>query len=121
MTVANTMPKLSEIAIGMTYCACRLPSSMIGMRPAAVVTDVRTMARKRLVPDSMMACLSGVPASSALLTKLTMIRLSLTTTPASAMRPKSENILTDSPMIRWPRTAPIAPKGITDIITSGWL
>ena len=47
MTVANTMPKLIEIAVGMTNCACELVSSMIGIRPAAVVNDVRTIARNR--------------------------------------------------------------------------
>jgi hypothetical protein len=49
------MPKLREIAIGMTNCACKLVSSMIGIRPAAVVIDVRIIGRNRSLPDEITA------------------------------------------------------------------
>ena len=52
MTVAKTIPKLMEMAVGMIACACGLVSNRIGNRPAAVVNDVRTIARKRAVPAS---------------------------------------------------------------------
>ena len=51
MNVANKMPKLKLIAIGITNCACTLLSSMIGINPAAVVKEVKIIARKRFVPD----------------------------------------------------------------------
>ena len=39
MNVAKMMPKLIEIAVGTTTCACELVSKRIGMRPAAVVKE----------------------------------------------------------------------------------
>ena len=100
INVAKIMPKLSDIAIGMIHCACTLVSNMIGMRPAAVVKDVKMIARNRRVPDSMTACFNGTPSVRALLTKSTMIKLSLTTTPDNAISPKSENMLIALPMIK---------------------
>jgi len=48
-----------------------------------------------------------------------MIKPSSTTTPASAMHPISETMLTESPLRRWPKTAPRIPKGMTAMIISG--
>ena len=94
---------------------------MIGINPAAVVNDVRIMARKRLVPDSMTACFKAKPFCLALFTKSIMIRLSLTTTPDNATSPNSENMLIALPKTMCPTTAPINPNGMTDMMIKGWL
>jgi len=36
------MPNPTDMAIGITYCACTLFSRRIGNKPAAVVIDVKT-------------------------------------------------------------------------------
>ena len=43
MTVANSTPNASEAAIGTKNAACMLRSASIGIRPAKVVNEVRTM------------------------------------------------------------------------------
>ena len=47
MTVANTMPKAREMAMGTMTWAWAERSSSIGARPMKVVTEVSMMARKR--------------------------------------------------------------------------
>ena len=92
---------------------------MIGNRPTAVVSEVSMIARNRCVPDCNTACLIGTPFSLALFMKSTMIKLSLTTTPVSAIRPKREIMLIARPMTICPMTAPIRPNGMMDMMISG--
>ena len=87
--------------------------------PAAVVSDVKMIGLKRSVPDRTTASYAFMPFSRALLIKSIRIRLSLTTTPASAIRPKRENMLIASPISMCPSTAPISPNGMTDMMTNG--
>ena len=94
MTVANRIPKASEVAIGITSCACMLVSRMIGTRPKNVDSEVSRMALKRLDAASLTAYNKGTPRARSLLTKSTRIRLSFTTTPASAIMPKKLIMLT---------------------------
>ena len=47
MMVAKTIPKPSDMAIGITYWACSDLSKMIGDRPPKVVKVVSTIGRKR--------------------------------------------------------------------------
>ena len=58
-------------------------------------------------------------ALSGLFMKSTMIRLSFTTTPVSAIRPKREIMLIALPMTICPMTAPIRPNGMMDMMISG--
>ena len=44
ITVAKMIPKLIEIAVGITNWACELFSNRIGINPAAVVNDVKMIA-----------------------------------------------------------------------------
>ena len=52
MTVENIIPKLIEITVGITYCACELVSNNIGSSPAAVVKEVKIIALNLAAPDS---------------------------------------------------------------------
>ncbi len=94
------MPKAREIAIGITICACRLRSNTIGNKPKKVVAEVSMIARKRCVPACSAANFLSRPQSLARLTKSTIIKLSLTTTPDKATRPKTERIEKDKPSNR---------------------
>ena len=49
------MPNANEMAIGITTCACKLRSKIIGNRPIKVVNEVKTIARKRWAPASIAA------------------------------------------------------------------
>jgi len=117
--VAKIMPKLNEIAIGMTNWACKLVSSMIGINPAAVVSDVSIIGRNRSAPDNRTASFADSPDCLALFTKSMRIRLSFTTTPARAIKPNSENILIATPIRMCPNTAPMSPNGMTDMMIMG--
>ena len=77
--------------------------------------------RKRSLPDRTTASYISTPSWRALLMKSIRIRLSLTTTPARAIKPNNENMLIALPIRMWPKTAPIMPNGITDMIISGWI
>ena len=52
--------------------------------------------------------------------KSTSTRLSFTTTPERAIIPNRDIIEKFIPIIRWPTTAPLSPKGMADITTRGW-
>ena len=119
MTVANKIPKASDIAIGITICACRLRSNTIGIKPMKVVSDVKMIARKRWVPALIAASTKRCPSLLARLTKSTIIKLSFTTTPLNAIIPQIESTLTALPSSKWPMIAPTMPKGITDIMING--
>ena len=55
ITVAKTIPKAREIAMGTMDSAWVVRSSSMGMRPKKVVREVSRIARKRRVPASTMA------------------------------------------------------------------
>ena len=137
MTVANSTPNASEAAIGTKNAACMLRSASIGIRPANVVNDVRTMGRNRCPPAWRMASSrlaaagrpaaggdpAGPPAPSgtlrARLMKSTMIRLSLTTMPVRATKPSSDRNVTSSPITTWPHSAPTRPNGMAPMMMIG--
>ena len=121
ITVAKRMPKARLTAIGFMNDAVPEVSIIIGTRPKKVVMDVSRMARNRFAPASTAACARGRPSLTALFTKSTMIRESFTTTPARAIHPSMETIDAARPSARCPMIAPITPKGMTDMITNGWL
>ncbi len=121
MKVESNTPKASETAIGIRNWACTLRSSMSGVRPAKVVSDVRRMGRKRATLASITAVFRSRPARRSRFTKSTRIRLAFTTTPDSAMMPRIDIIERLRPVSRWPPTAPINPNGITPITRSGWV
>ena len=119
--VANKIPKANEIAIGITICACRLRSNTIGISPIKVVNDVNIIARKRCVPALMAARINEWPSWRARLTKSTIIKLSLTTTPDNAIMPQIDSTLTAMPNTKCPIIAPTTPNGMTDMMINGWL
>ena len=63
------------------------------------------------MPDSNAALAGDAPSDTARFTKCTMMRLSFTTTPDSAMIPISETAFRVMPSSRWPSTAPMTPNG----------
>ena len=119
ITVANKIPKAKEIAIGITTCACKLRSKMMGNKPIKVVSDVKIIALNRCEPASIAAFTKEWPSLRARLTKSTMIKLSFTTTPDKAMIPQIDSTLTACPNTRCPTIAPTIPNGITDMMIKG--
>ncbi len=80
--------------MGIRNWACTLVSAMIGSRPINVVSEVRTMGLKRFSPASSRASITPWPALRSWLMRSINTRLSLTTTPAQAMTPMREKMLT---------------------------
>jgi len=112
MTVTKSRPKATEMAIGIRNCAWKLLLSISGVRPATVVTEVRRMGRKRLMPASQMASRKPLPAFMLLLKAATKTRASLTRIPMSAMRPRMLKRLICAPSIQWPMLMPTMPNGM---------
>ena len=109
--VAKSTPDASATAIGIRNCACRLDSSMSGVTPAAVVSDVRMIGRKRASPANCTA-----RGRLAVLREYAWMNEantspSLTTMPASATIPQIDRKLTCSPSSQCPQIAPTMPKG----------
>ncbi len=91
---ANRIPKLKDKAIGITNCACTLVSNSSGNKPTKVVRVVSNMARKRFLPAFKIASSADRFSAFPLLANSTNIKLSFTTTPAKAIIPNSDNMLT---------------------------
>ena len=61
MTVTNSKPKATAMAMGIKNCAWKLLFNINGAKPATVVTEVKMMGRNRLMPASQMAVLTSLP------------------------------------------------------------
>ena len=90
-----------------------------GIRPTKVVSEVRKIGLNLLGPASRTASFMLFPSDLYRLIKSTITKLSFTTTPVSATIPIIESTERLRPKKRWPNTAPVIPKGIEDITTSG--
>jgi len=118
--VAKITPKASETAMGIRNCAWTLRSSISGVSPAKVVSEVSTIGRKRPTPAAIRASRIGSPPARRALTLWTSTRLAFTTTPESATIPTTDMKHRSMPRIRWPAMAPTSPKGMTLMMMSGW-
>ena len=120
ITVANKMPKPSEMAIGTMNCADDDFSNSNGISPKNVVRDVSMTGRNLTTPARSTAANNFSPVLRwRWLMKSTSTRLSLITTPVSAIRPSMLRIVSVWPINQWPNTAPITPNGIIDITSNG--
>jgi len=117
MKVENMMPKARLMAMGIKNWAWTLVSNSMGTRPKKVVTEVRTMGRKRRQPEASTAVMISLPAARSRLIWSTRSRESFTTTPERATIPNILSILKLKPMSQWPSTAPTMPKGMAVMIT----
>ena len=86
--VTNSTPKPRLSAIGTSHCAWFERSRMIGIRPKNVVSEVRMTGRTRRVTPPITASRALLPSIRNWFTASISTRESLTTTPASATRPK---------------------------------
>ena len=93
---------------------------MSGTRPINVVSEVKKIGLKRMAPAFDTDSTIPMPSSRRRLMETTSTRLAFTTTPLKAIMPSTEKKTKSAPIMKCPNTAPIAPKGITLIMISGW-
>ena len=120
IVVANRMPKPREMPMGIRNCACTDFSNSSGSRPKKVVSEVSITGLKRTTPEFNTASGTLIPSDFFWLMKSTSTRLSLTTTPTRAITPSMLGKVSSRPSSQCPHTAPMMPKGITDMTISGW-
>ena len=96
-----------------------LAVTMRGTNPINVVTEVRIIGLNLTAPAFDTASSMSCPSSLSLLIVMTRTKLAFTTTPLNAIIPRIEKKTKGVFIIKWPNIAPIAPKGITLIMTNG--
>ena len=90
-----------------------------GTSPMNVVTEVKIIGLNLTAPALETASSILCPSSLNLLMVITRTRLAFTTTPLNAIIPRIEKNTRAVSIKKCPNIAPIAPKGITLMITKG--
>ena len=104
--------------VGLRNSACDERSYNSGARPRTVVAVVSSTGRNRSATASTIAGRRARVARYSSMVEISTME-SLMMIPDMPIRPTTENRLSGRPQAACPQTAPISPKGMTDITTRG--